>query len=128
MEKNEDKTIFLTLFKPISFGGNASVFDVRRKSEQRGGQKIQRGNSLCLFICGNDVTVNGNASAVQHEASVSQVDEEMLFYMQQRGLTRAQAMSLAVNGFINDLVKEFPMEYSVELRRLIDLEMEDSIG
>ena len=73
-------------------------------------------------------TVNGNASAVQHEASVSQVDEEMLFYLQQRGLTRAQAMSLAVNGFINDLVKEFPMEYSVELRRLIDLEMEDSIG
>lgn len=74
------------------------------------------------------ITVNGNAAAVQHEASVSQVDEEMLFYMQQRGLNRAQAMSLAVNGFINDLVKEFPMEYSVELRRLIDLEMEDSIG
>ena len=72
--------------------------------------------------------MNGNASAVQHEASVSQVDEEILFYMQQRGLTRAQAMSLAVNGFVNDLIKEFPMEYSVELRRLIDLEMEDSIG
>ena len=74
------------------------------------------------------ISVHGNASAVQHEASVSQVDEEMLFYMQQRGLTRAQAMSLAVNGFINDLVNEFPMEYSVELRRLIDLQMEDSIG
>ncbi len=74
------------------------------------------------------ITVHGDSSAVQHEASVSQVDEEMLFYMQQRGLTRAQAMSLAVNGFINDLVNEFPMEYSVELRRLIDLEMEDSVG
>ena len=74
------------------------------------------------------ISVHGNAAAVQHEASVSQVDEEMLFYMQQRGLTRAQAMSLAVNGFINDLVNEFPMEYSVELRRLIDLQMEDSIG
>ena len=74
------------------------------------------------------ISVRGNAAAVQHEASVSQVDEEMLFYMQQRGLTRAQAMSLAVNGFINDLVNEFPMEYSVELRRLIDLQMEDSIG
>ncbi len=74
------------------------------------------------------ITVHGDGAAVQHEASVSQVDEEMLFYMQQRGLTRAQAMSLAVNGFINDLVNEFPMEYSVELRRLIDMEMEDSIG
>ena len=44
------------------------------------------------------------------------------------GLTEAEAMSLSVNGFINDLVKEFPMEYSVELKRLIDLEMEDSVG
>ena len=64
----------------------------------------------------------------QHEASVSQVSEEMLFYMQQRGISEAQAMSLAVNGFINDLVREFPMEYSVELKRLIDLEMEGSVG
>jgi Fe-S cluster assembly protein SufB len=59
---------------------------------------------------------------------VSQVSKEMLFYMQQRGLSETQAMSLAVNGFINDLVEEFPMEYSVELKRLIDLEMEGSVG
>lgn len=74
------------------------------------------------------ISVKGNSHAVQHEASVSQVSAEMLFYLQQRGLSKASAMSLAVNGFINDLVSEFPMEYSVELRRLIDLEMEDSIG
>jgi Fe-S cluster assembly protein SufB len=72
--------------------------------------------------------VRGNRHATQHEASVSQVSEEMLFYMQQRGLNEGQAMSLAVNGFINDLVREFPMEYSVELKRLIDLEMEGSVG
>jgi Fe-S cluster assembly protein SufB len=74
------------------------------------------------------ITVRGNRHATQHEASVSQVSEEMLFYMQQRGLSEGQAMSLAVNGFINDLVREFPMEYSVELKRLIDLEMEGSVG
>lgn len=74
------------------------------------------------------ITVKGNQHATQHEASVSQVSEEMLFYMQQRGLNPGQAMSLAVNGFINDLVREFPMEYSVELKRLIDLEMEGSVG
>ncbi|MCU0752575.1 MAG: Fe-S cluster assembly protein SufB [Akkermansiaceae bacterium] len=74
------------------------------------------------------ITVRGNQHATQHEASVSQVSEEMLFYMQQRGLDEGQAMSLAVNGFINDLVREFPMEYSVELKRLIDLEMEGSVG
>jgi Fe-S cluster assembly protein SufB len=74
------------------------------------------------------ITVKGNQHATQHEASVSQVSEEMLFYMQQRGISEAAAMSLAVNGFINDLVREFPMEYSVELKRLIDLEMEGSVG
>ena len=74
------------------------------------------------------ISVRGNQHATQHEASVSQVSEEQLFYMQQRGLSEAAAMSLSVNGFVNDLVREFPMEYSVELKRLIDLEMEGSVG
>ncbi len=74
------------------------------------------------------ITVRGSQNAVQHEASVSQVSAEQIFYMQQRGLTEGEAMSLSVNGFVNDLVKEFPMEYSVELKRLIDLEMEGSVG
>ncbi|MCX8511377.1 MAG: Fe-S cluster assembly protein SufB [Chthoniobacteraceae bacterium] len=74
------------------------------------------------------ITVRGSRNSVQHEASVSQVSAEQIFYMQQRGLSEAQAMSLSVNGFVNDLVREFPMEYSVELKRLIDLEMEGSVG
>jgi len=74
------------------------------------------------------ITVRGNKHATQHEASVSQVSEEQIFYMKQRGLSEAEAMSLSVNGFVNDLVREFPMEYSVELKRLIDLEMEGSVG
>lgn len=74
------------------------------------------------------ITVRGNDNSVQHEASVSKVSAEQIFYMQQRGLSEGEAMSLAVNGFVNDLVREFPMEYSVELKRLIDLEMEGSVG
>jgi Fe-S cluster assembly protein SufB len=74
------------------------------------------------------ITVKGGDNFTQHEASVSKVSEEQIFYMQQRGLTEAEAMSLAVNGFVNDLVRQFPMEYSVELKRLIDLEMEGSVG
>ena len=74
------------------------------------------------------ITVRGSANSVQHEASVSKVSDEQIFYMRQRGLTEAQAMSLSVNGFINDLTRQFPMEYSVELKRLIDLEMEGSVG
>ncbi len=74
------------------------------------------------------ITVRGNQHATQHEASVSQVSEEQIFYMKQRGLSEGEAMSLSVNGFVNDLVREFPMEYSVELKRLIDMEMEGSVG
>ncbi len=74
------------------------------------------------------IQVSGNRNATQHEASVSKVSAEQIFYMQQRGLTEAQAMSLSVNGFVNDLVNQFPLEYSVELKRLIDLEMEGSVG
>ena len=72
--------------------------------------------------------MRGNRHATQHEASVSQVSADQVFYMMQRGLSEAEAMSLSVNGFINDLASQFPMEYSVELKRLIDLEMEDSVG
>jgi Fe-S cluster assembly protein SufB len=74
------------------------------------------------------ISVRGQKNSVQHEASVSKVSAEQIFYMMQRGLSEGEAMSLAVNGFVNDLVKEFPMEYSVELKRLIELQMEGSVG
>jgi Fe-S cluster assembly protein SufB len=74
------------------------------------------------------ITVRGDNNSVQHEASVSRVNAEQIFYLMQRGLNEGEAMSLAVNGFVNDLVKQFPMEYSVELKRLIDMEMEGSVG
>ncbi|KAF0093116.1 MAG: Fe-S cluster assembly protein SufB [Puniceicoccaceae bacterium 5H] len=74
------------------------------------------------------ITVRGSSNTVQHEASVSKVSAEQIFYMMQRGLSEGEAMSLSVNGFVNDLIREFPMEYSVELKRLIDLEMEGSVG
>lgn len=74
------------------------------------------------------ITVRGNDNSVQHEASVSKVSAEQIFYMMQRGLSEGEAMSLTVNGFVNELIREFPMEYSVELKRLIDIEMEGSVG
>jgi Fe-S cluster assembly protein SufB len=74
------------------------------------------------------ITTRGQNNTVQHEASVSKVSAEQIFYMMQRGLSEGEAMSLAVNGFVNELLKAFPMEYSVELKRLIDMEMEGSVG
>jgi Fe-S cluster assembly protein SufB len=70
----------------------------------------------------------GGKNRVEHEASVFRVDGEQIFYMMQRGIGEKHAVSLNVNGFINDLVREFPMEYSVELRRLIELETENCVG
>jgi len=65
---------------------------------------------------------------VEHEARVSKLAEEQLFYLQSRGLTEDQARLMVVNGFIEPFVKELPMEYAVELNRLIELEMEGSVG
>ena len=65
---------------------------------------------------------------IEHEASVSRIGEEQLFYMMSRGLTEAEASSMIVSGFIEPLVKELPMEYAVEMNRLIELQMEGSVG
>ncbi|MDX6663534.1 MAG: Fe-S cluster assembly protein SufB [Solirubrobacterales bacterium] len=65
---------------------------------------------------------------VGHEASVSKIGEEQLFYLQSRGLDEEEAAKMIVNGFIEPITKELPMEYAVELNRLIELQMEGSIG
>jgi len=65
---------------------------------------------------------------VGHEASVTKVGEEQLFYLQSHGLDEEEAAKLIVNGFIEPIVKELPMEYAVEMNRLIELQMEGSIG
>ena len=65
---------------------------------------------------------------VGHEASVSKIGEEQLFYLTSRGLTEAEASTMIVSGFIEPLVKELPMEYAVEMNRLIQLQMEGTVG
>jgi Fe-S cluster assembly protein SufB len=65
---------------------------------------------------------------VGHEASVSRIGEEQLFYLTSRGLSEAEASTMIVGGFIEPLVKELPMEYAVEMNRLIELQMEGTVG
>ncbi len=65
---------------------------------------------------------------VGHEASVSRIGEEQLFYLTSRGLSEAEAATMIVSGFIEPLVKELPMEYAVEMNRLIALQMEGTVG
>ena len=66
--------------------------------------------------------------SIGHEASVSKVGEEQLFYLTSRGLSEEQATTMIISGFIEPLVKELPMEYAVEMNRLIQLQMEGSVG
>ncbi|KKS59965.1 MAG: Iron-regulated ABC transporter membrane component SufB [candidate division WWE3 bacterium GW2011_GWF2_42_42] len=72
--------------------------------------------------------INESSANVEHEATVSKIGEEKLFYLMSRGLTENEAMGLIVSGFIEPIVRELPMEYAVELNRLIELEMEGSVG
>jgi len=63
-----------------------------------------------------------------HEATVSQVSEEQLFYLMSRGIAEEEAMAMIVRGFVEPIAKELPMEYALELNRLIELQMEGSVG
>jgi Fe-S cluster assembly protein SufB len=74
------------------------------------------------------IEIDAEDVTVGHEASVSKVGEEQLFYLMSRGLTEEEATTMVVSGFIEPLVKELPMEYAIEMNRLIQLQMEGSIG
>jgi Fe-S cluster assembly protein SufB len=74
------------------------------------------------------IRVEENQTEIGHEATVSKVGDDQLFYLMSRGLDETEAYSLIVNGFIEPITKELPMEYAVELNRLIQLEMSGSVG
>jgi len=74
------------------------------------------------------IEIDAEDVTIGHEASVSKVGEEQLFYLMSRGLTEEEATTMVVSGFIEPLVKELPMEYAIEMNRLIQLQMEGSIG
>jgi Fe-S cluster assembly protein SufB len=65
---------------------------------------------------------------IGHEATVSKIGDEQLFYLRSRGLKENEASAMIVNGFVEPIVKELPLEYAIELNRLINLEMEGSVG
>ncbi|MFA9565047.1 MAG: SufD family Fe-S cluster assembly protein, partial [Acidimicrobiales bacterium] len=72
--------------------------------------------------------VGSQDAQIGHEATVSKVADEQLFYLMSRGLTEEQAIGMVVNGFIEPVTRTLPMEYAVEWSRLIELQMEGSVG
>ena len=74
------------------------------------------------------IEVDADQVNVEHEATVSKIGEEQLFYLMSRGISEMEASAMIVNGFIEPLVKELPMEYAMEMNKLIQLQMEGSVG
>lgn len=75
-----------------------------------------------------NIKVDTNTATINHEARVGRLNDEDIFYLTSRGIPVAQAEAMIVNGFINPIVRELPLEYAIEMNRLIELEMENSIG
>lgn len=113
------------------------------RTSYRGLLKVHKGAEGCRSSVRCDALILDEASrsdtyptmeideknvSVGHEATVSKVGEEQMFYLMSRGLKENEAQSLIINGFIEPFVKELPMEYAVELNRLIQLEMSGAIG
>jgi Fe-S cluster assembly protein SufB len=74
------------------------------------------------------IEVDEEKVTIEHEATVGKIGEEQLFYLMSRGLSESEAKTMIVNGFFDCFVKELPMEYAVELNRLLALSMEGAVG
>lgn len=113
------------------------------RSSYRGLLKVYKGahgsksNVVCDALLLDDkarsdtypyIEIDDEDVTIGHEASVSKVGEEQLFYLMSRGLSEEDSTTMVVSGFIEPLVKELPMEYAIEMNRLIQLQMEGSIG
>ncbi len=121
--------------KSVSVHGGRSSYRgmVKVIKGARGSKSFVRCDALLLDELSRSDTypvniINEQDVTLGHEASVSKVGEQQLFYLRSRGLSETQATSLIVNGFIEPIVKELPLEYAVELNRLINLSMEGAVG
>ncbi len=121
--------------KSISKGSGRSSYRGLLKVYK--GAKDVRSNVVCDALLLDDtsrsdtypyIEIDEDDVTIGHEASVSKVGEEQLFYLMSRGLSEEEATTMVVSGFIEPLVKELPMEYAIEMNRLIQIQMEGSIG
>ncbi|MDB5074740.1 MAG: FeS assembly protein SufB, partial [Chloroflexi bacterium] len=121
--------------KSISKGSGRASYRGLLKMEK--GAKGSKSTVVCDALLLNEnsrtdtypyIEIEEDDVETAHEATVTKVGEEQLFYLQSRGLSEADATSMIVRGFIEPIAKELPLEYAVELNRLIQLEMEGSVG
>lgn len=121
--------------KSVSINGGVSNYRglIKIASDAKNAKSFTQCDAMLLDNISQSNTyptmdIQDNTAHIAHEASIENLDKDKLFYFMSRGLTEAQARSMMINGFIEQITKEIPLEYSVELYRLINLEMEKSIG
>ena len=121
--------------KPISRGGGRSGY--RGLVQIMKNARHSKSNVLCDALLVDEISrsdtypyvdVRTDDVEMGHEATVSKVSADQLFYLMQRGLTETEAMATIVRGFVEPIARELPMEYALELNRLIELQMENSVG
>ncbi len=121
--------------KSISKGGGRTTY--RGLLKVVPGAVGSKANVVCDALILDDQSASDTIPSIEveednvsigHEATVSRVSEEQIFYLQSRGINEHQAATMIVSGFIEPVVKELPMEYALEMNRLIDMEMEGSVG
>ena len=128
-------TTSTVLAKGISKGGGVSVY--RGLLQINKGATGSKSNIRCDALILDDESRNDtypdmkiyeNDVSIGHEASVGKISEDQVFYLQSRGLSEDEALAMIVNGFIDPIVRALPLEYAVEMNRLIEMEMEGAIG
>jgi Fe-S cluster assembly protein SufB len=129
------RTTSSIISKSISKGTGRSSY--RGLCKVYEGAESARSNVQCDALLINEtsrtdtypyIEIEERSANVGHEATVSKIGEEQLFYLTSRGMSEEEAMSLIIRGFIEPIAKELPLEYAVELNRLIEMEMEGSVG
>lgn len=130
-----DNTTSVITSKSISKDGGIASYRGLLKAEQ--GLKNIKSRVVCdaLILDAESesntypyMEIDSADVSIEHEARVSRISEDQLFYLMSRGMSEQEASMMIVNGFLDPLVKQLPMEYAVELNRLIELEMEGSVG
>src|SRR5687767_3217551 len=121
--------------KGISAGQGQNTYrgEVKVLKNASGSRNYSQCDSLLLGDkCGAHtfpyIDVRNKTSSVEHEASTSKISEEQLFYLQQRGISQEDAVSLIINGFCKDVFLQLPMEFAVEAQRLLGMKLEGSVG
>ena len=125
----------LIMSKGISSGDSRQAYRgmVKIHPKAKGSRNYSQCDSMLVGDKSNAKTLPlieafNNSSVVEHEASTSKLSEDQLFYLQSRGMEMEDAISLIVNGFCKEVIKQLPLEFSVEAVKLIEMKLENSIG